>query len=705
MAPGGAGSSTPKMAIITEGEFKALALVQALNGRLPSDNGDYCAGALPGITNAKNWFVWEPMKDWLEGVQPKSVVVAYDSEEKGDPKLPGYTPNRWNRHDALVWARYLVEKLAREAHDVRLGLLPVAWRDAKGKADWDGALAQLVKSSGKATWPEVSGICRKRFLDVLNTARPSRDFQQLTLLGNSEAFIVEKRLRQISYEPQLPYGDSDEQRLSHKLRKLVREHRRRHKAIAAGTTLSGRERCLLPLGAIGSLMAIAGAYTSVQGCYYILKEPVSKDKASPESSTRQNWLFRRATAKEFGDDETAWACDLALKGTPEPVSDFYMRPYFILRRSNGKQERHVKLVGVHGSKTNIIPLDSKSFAQPVNYREWCLNQKGGYAWKAGEKELERLHTDTNAATAGCVVNEVPYFGYHSDSGMWLFEDCAFAPDGTCIEPDKHGVIWWAAEGYKVGNRDLEDQEFSLGRPKMNPLQILEQNPGDGNFYTIPGSIANQNSAVVRDLFGEFESRLFETLGGYDAWMVIGGMALYAAMPEVFKEFSGCGGLWFHGETQQGKSSVARWATHMWGMDRDDGLNVRKMTNVGLAIAVNQYSNLPVWFEEFKRDVSDEKQEAIKCCYNREGGPKWAPGGQRRVRTAPVITGESTSMDAATRSRYPHILVSATKRVVLRDGTPVNWFPWFQRHRKVFYVLGRELLRKRRVFGSRPEVDR
>lgn len=691
----GCAQGETEVLVVTEGEFKALALVQTLNEGLPCGVGRYAAAALPGITNAKNWFVWEPLKDLLEETQPKTVVVAYDSEEKGEPKLPGYTPNKWARHDSVVWARYLVEKIAGESHNTKLSVLPKEWRDENGKADWDGALAKLI---GDKTWAEAKGRCRAAFERVLKAGRPSWEFNQLTLLPNDEAFIIERQLARITYTPKLPHGGTDEKRIVHKLRKLIREQRRRKRALDDGKVLAGRESYVFVDGAVRSLAQLAAAYQAIDGCYYTVREPHSKEKSSAEESTRQNWRFRLGRAKDAGDDEAAWACALALKGTPEPAGDFFMVPYFIMQRSNGTQERYVKVLGVHGGRTDVVPWDAKSFSHPRDFRVWLANCKGGYAWFAGEKELEKLQTDTNAATSGKIVTEVPYFGWHAESRLWLYDDCAWTPEGGCITPDKHGVIWHGGEGYKVGERDLEDQEFAAGRPRMQPGKILVRNESGDGYRMEPGAYEKQDPVTVREFFGEYAERLFETLGGYDAWMAMGGTALYMAMPEVFAQYSGCGGLWFHGETQQGKSSVARWQMRWHGFNRDDGHNVRKISDVHLAVMLNQYSNMIVWIEEFKSDVSVSKQEAIKCCYNREGGGKWAPGGQRRVRTVPIVTGESTSNDAATRSRYPHILVSKSRRL-LSDGHPVNWFAWFQKHRGMYYVFGRELLRHRAAFSA------
>src|SRR6185503_19143608 len=88
----------PQFAALVEGEFKAAALFQAI--------GDVAAiAALPGITMAKPLF--GDIEDWLADRDLRQVVVAYDNEEKGDKKLPGYKEEIWKRYDSEIWARYL----------------------------------------------------------------------------------------------------------------------------------------------------------------------------------------------------------------------------------------------------------------------------------------------------------------------------------------------------------------------------------------------------------------------------------------------------------------------------------------------------------------------------------------------------------------------------------------------------------------------
>lgn len=129
--------------VITEGEFKAAALWQVIGA---GSGMRYPKGvvALPGISMWRHYELREELDAWLIAVGARKVRVAFDNEEKGDPKLPGYKADPTKRHDAQIYARALAEDLYRKLHIAGLVChLPDAWRDEKGKADWDGALARF----------------------------------------------------------------------------------------------------------------------------------------------------------------------------------------------------------------------------------------------------------------------------------------------------------------------------------------------------------------------------------------------------------------------------------------------------------------------------------------------------------------------------------------------------------------------------------
>ena len=133
--------------VICEGEFKAAALWQMLGAgfkyqgvSLPGwSHEPIGVCAVPGISYAKNLELRLDLERWLQDVGCRRVIVAFDDEDKSSKPLR-------QRHDAQIMARYLATDLGQKLHlDARIGVLPTEWRQ-RGKADWDGALAMLLKS-------------------------------------------------------------------------------------------------------------------------------------------------------------------------------------------------------------------------------------------------------------------------------------------------------------------------------------------------------------------------------------------------------------------------------------------------------------------------------------------------------------------------------------------------------------------------------
>ena len=206
----------PKFALVTEGEFKAAALWQVF--------GDVAEiGALPGITMAKP--LMGDLEDWLETTGVRQVVIGYDSEDKGDEKLPGYQREKHRRFDTHVWARYLARQLSRQGYEGKVCVLPDEWRDEKGKADWDGYLAVLVKRLGatdgsQATWEKVRDEIRSKFLPVIHSALYIGEFRHTSFFDADIERIIRSALDKISYEPCLPIGGEGEQVVSRRLHRL-----------------------------------------------------------------------------------------------------------------------------------------------------------------------------------------------------------------------------------------------------------------------------------------------------------------------------------------------------------------------------------------------------------------------------------------------------------------------------------------------------
>jgi hypothetical protein len=129
---------------ITEGEFKAAVLWQALGAGSATIKPDGVV-CLPGISFGKHYDLRQELDGWLRRVGCGRVLVAFDNEEKGDPKLPGYKADWAKRFDAAIWARVLAMDLAdRLRLHTQICTIPSVWRSA-GKADFDGVAGMLAR--------------------------------------------------------------------------------------------------------------------------------------------------------------------------------------------------------------------------------------------------------------------------------------------------------------------------------------------------------------------------------------------------------------------------------------------------------------------------------------------------------------------------------------------------------------------------------
>ena len=646
----------PQFAAITEGEFKAWAVRQALGGAV-------AMAALPGITNAKP--MHSEIVDWLDETfkglaRSPQVVVCYDNEEKADPKLASFKREEWKRYEAEVWARLLAKRLAAEGFDARVAHLPVEWRDEKGKADWDGALRKLITETSniehrtsniEQIWAGCEVKVREAFQQVMRSGLRPEHVWRSGLFDEKAEKTIFARIEKLGYVPALPRGGEEEQDVARRLMRMVKRLRKTGK---------------LTKKQIGFVYGLAKKYRDLSGGYYTLK-PL-------RDVTQEQWQDERGKAGDRDDVELRRVCDVVLRGIPERISDFTMEASFCLVLLNGKRQRLVSIHNKHGVRSEALLLPSLPFSQPSKFREWLLDNISGATWRAGERELQDLQADMARELAHKDVFEVGVRGHHAESDMWFFGDCAYTPDGKEIKANAQGVFWQGGKGYKPSEFDHEGQQFSQGMPNLRPD-------------------VKASDLEVQDLFIEVAQRLHETLGSSEGWLLLGEIYACGAGPEIFKRFTALPGVWIHGETSQGKSSVARWLLKLWGFAREQGMPLPDSTKVGVSIALQQYGNLPVWLEEYQPDAPKWMIEKLKNAFGRESGLKKTFDGEesRVVRAQAMVTGVATAADAQLRSRYAHAQVAAKKR-------KVNHYDWFEANSEKFFLLARHIMRHRAEFA-------
>lgn len=454
----------------------------------------------------------------------------------------------------------------------------------------------------------------------------------------------------------------------------------------------------------------SGEYMTLPGAYYTRK-PVSRLANKP--------LFLAATAlRAEAIEDRNWAhkslADLLLAGAPEQVSNFRMDCLYLAREEDGTVTRLIKLMNVLGEQSHgpevggCHSLPNEQFASAEKFRGWCLSL-GNFNWGvgngAGNTELQMLHHDVSRAVAFRVVQMVQVVGWQeiaSDApaapgslalldGLWFTDGCAHpGVGGPPILPDQDGIIWYQGVGYAMSRRGRE-QDFHLGQPKLHPEMPLEEIPVDTSSWpTQPAS----RGEMLGLFFREVCERFFETVGGLEGFMAVGALMAYAAAPELYRARNLFPGLWAHGQMGSGKTSLCSWLVALHGFNLQAGLSLvsRSTTTVGIMCQMENYSNVALWLDEYRMaEVGDDKLAVIRDSYNRQMASKWTPDGhQRRIRTAPIVSGESTTRDAASRSRYPHLQVAESKRMT-------NHFTWFTENAPHFFIFFRTLLERRPEF--------
>lgn len=517
--------------------------------------------------------------------------------------------------------------------------------------------------------------------------------------------VALRKLEVLSFEPKSPAavdGHRDEmvrtaRRLHAVVNHLESQGRVGHFLSAAKNPHAAKEE---HDAACGQLRALAVAYQNVDGGYYSLTPPKSKELAHlrhPTRGYRENWDSRRAVADDRGDAQAVWACELAVKGYPEQFTDFYIEPLFVLERKSGARVRMLNIHTRHGelfgfnprkprSETNRpLELTGEFSKSPTCLREWLADRASGN-WGTGEREWQAVCEDLNFLFAWKNVREVTSWGWNADACAWFAGDCCITDDGEILKPNRHGYYRVGRENYMSSERDREGQQFHHGAPMWHPDEKLDR-------------------AAVADLWQQLHARLELAVGNREAFMALGLTMAYAAAPEIFGDYRMFPGLWVHGQKGQGKGWLARWLMHVWGFNLSAGVTLESSSAVGTALVVQQYSNLPVWFDEFQTTSLDQVVKMLKGFFDRSAGAKKL-NELREINTSPIVIGQATSSDSATRSRYPHVQMSAERRLP-RPGPDLTVaeaerqqrlnFDWLKSNMHNFWWLGRWALENRRAF--------
>ena len=225
------------------------------------------------------------------------------------------------------------------------------------------------------------------------------------------------------------------------------------------------------------------------------------------------------------------------------------------------------------------------------------------------------------------------------------------------------------------SRKGRELDYIQGSPRWRPELTIDQVKFDTSDWEQPSGSDNDTTLSSSELyatnplgafFRETCRRFYDTAGGMSGWLAVGAMLGYAAAPEIYAKQKNFPSVWISGQMGSGKSTFCSWLAALQGLALPMGMGLisKNVTAVGIACQLENYSNILLWLDEFRQhQIAADKEPMLRDCYGRQLAGKWTPDGkQRQIRTMTMVSGESTTSDAATRSRYPHVLISEQKRL-------------------------------------------
>lgn len=638
--------------VLTEGEFKAAAAFQCGVPIL----------AIPGISFVRNIAFRAELLEIIRKFAITDLVVVFDNEVKDDPNFPEkYKADPNDRYDTQMWAEYIAIDLGREHFGpqkgrIRIGILPDNLRE-NGKADFDSILSYFVKQRRDVS--KGTTEARKVFTKVIEQARPPK--QARDLFPSESRRIIERKLANLFYKPNVPAGSDKELQF-------------------ANACQAANEK------------EVARAYREIIGCYYDREKLPSEAerKLAKESAVAASRAREQAKAAGVNGTElkrlrtkerAAWEI---VKGLPSPASNFIAKCEFKLFSPEGKADYLIQLKNKADAKWDG-KLHRVTSEQLGRGPEWCcfVIGTGKGVWTGGARLLTALQLDFAHQCYMRDIYQVNFYGYHAESKLWFFGDCAFGPNGDIIEADKYNIFWHAGVGYQIDSSVSErGTTFEQGAPLM--LSPHGGKPEDRN---------------VGELMHQMCVDLYETIGGYDAFLMLGLIFAYAAAPELLR-LGGHPSPWLFGKMSGGKTTIARWLMRIWGFRDLNGVGIDdRTTPVGMNRFLAQYSCLPVWFDEYRSNHNEPQKEAVlRGAFDRNSGAKGLADHSNRTRsakiyTSPLVTGEASSSDAATRSRFGHINVNDRRRM----GDGHGRFARVQIDCKHYYLIGQFIMKNRPKF--------
>jgi|GEM_PF-5145746 len=321
----------------------------------------------------------------------------------------------------------------------------------------------------------------------------------------------------------------------------------------------------------------------------------------------------------------------------EQLTNFRMQIVHQLHMADEACIREIRLISAH-RKSALRAFSPRELASAQEFTRAILSC-GDYTFFGNTQELMQILMFEMDRFPGRRIHRLESVGYSQIFDFWIFGNGILKED-TFYPINEDGITWIENEGYKL---------LALNSNGCIPKPLL------------------LSESEAKNLLAELIENLHLNLGGYEGWLMLGFLKACVYADEIFKEFGFFPGIYIHGRHQSGKNVLAGIALKVMGLNSSEIESLPAITTtVGPERKLAYYSNLLVWFDEYRNDGKSVRINGfLRNAYNRVSrnfGKKGSFGSiSNPIRGILGISGEDRPEDPALRERFVYIHLSAIRR--------------------------------------------
>jgi len=308
----------------------------------------------------------------------------------------------------------------------------------------------------------------------------------------------------------------------------------------------------------------------------------------------------------------------------EPVSNFIIEHKGFVESEFQESKRLIRLVSTRKT-TPYMAIDTKCFTSVSSFTEF-LESKGSFFFEGNKTDL--LNVKKLAFESGKEYIEADVLGYHQRLDMFVFSN-GVIKDDEFKEPDQYGLI----DGIYIPT--------SIKENRYNPEYLTQR-----KFEYVVGS--------QYESFGDWFNAMAHVHGRNNMLVCTAFMLAALNFDEIALKRKFFPILCIAGQKGSGKGTLTRALLSLFSREPDQTM-INNSTSTAFMRKLEQYANVPVWFDEFKNSLQEKKIETLKNIYDiigRTTGIKSndARTRQTRVMSPIILTGQEFPTNEALLSR-------------------------------------------------------